>query len=82
MTLQDLASELRAFVRRRPSASIWWCASTCPISNSSEDCGLRTDRNGRRQRLTPPEFPDLPSMFAIIRGQANAIEEFMHDRFA
>jgi hypothetical protein len=27
-------------------------------------------------------FPDLPSTFAIIRGQANAIEEFMNDRFS
>ncbi len=45
------------------------------------DCTLTVTQDDAHDPDVTFHFPDLPSTFAIIRGQANAIEEFMHDRF-
>ncbi len=77
---------VHGFDRKRPSASTCSCASTCPISNHlvAENRRLRVDGDGRRcdAGRHVSDFRIYRSTFAIIRGQANAIEEFMNDRFS
>jgi putative sterol carrier protein len=85
MTLQDLARELRA--RFRPEAAVGVdMVVRLDVSDQQHlllriaDCTLTVTQDDATPDVTF-HFPDLPSTFAIIRGQANAIEEFMHDRF-
>jgi putative sterol carrier protein len=85
MTLPDLARELRA--RFRPEAAIGVdMVVRLDVSDQQHlvlkiaDCALTVTDNDATPDVTF-KFPDLPSTFAIIRGQANAIEEFMNDRF-
>ncbi len=85
MTIQDLARELST--RFRPEAAIGVdMVVRLDVSDQQRlvlkiaNCTLTV----ADERTIPDvtfQFPDLPSTFAIIRGQANAIEEFMHDRF-
>ena len=85
MTIQDLARELRA--RFRPEAAVGVdMVVRLDVSDQQclvlkiADCALTVTDDDAMPDVTF-RFPDLPSTFAIIRGQANAIEEFMNDRF-
>jgi len=85
MTIQDLARELRA--RFRPEAAVGVdMVVRLDVSDQQHlvlkiaNCALTVTDNNATPDVTFT-FPDLPSTFAIIRGQANAIEEFMNDRF-
>lgn len=85
MTPQDLANELRA--RFRPEAAVGIDMLVRLDVSDHEHLLLRVADG----RLTVSEdtqvpdvtfrFADLPTTVALIRGQANAIDAFMHGRF-
>ena len=85
MTLQDLASELRA--RFRPEAAVGVDMVVRLDVSDQQHLTLRIADSALTVADDDPvpdvtfRFADLPTTFAIIRGRTNAIEEFMHERF-
>jgi putative sterol carrier protein len=85
MTLQDLARELRT--RFRPEAAVGVdMVVRLDVSDQQHLIlriadGVLTVTDDDQMSDVTFRFADLPTTFAIIRGQANAIDEFMHGRF-
>jgi putative sterol carrier protein len=85
MNTQDLAEELRA--RFRPEAAVGIdMIVRLDVSDDEhlllcvEDGTLTVTRGTQTPDVTF-RFADLPTTIALIRGQANAIDAFMHGRF-
>ncbi len=85
MTLTDLANELR--MRFRPEAAIG-VDMRIRLDVSNEEHLLLRVADGALTVTDGPETPDVAFQFAdlatavaIIRGEANAIDAFMHGRF-
>ena len=85
MNTQDLADELRA--RFRPEAAVGIdMIVRLDISDDEHlllcvEDGTLTVTNGAQTPDVTFRFADLPTTIALIRGQANAIDAFMHGRF-
>lgn len=85
MTPQELADELR--VRFRPEAALG-IDMLVRLDVSDDEYLLLRIADGVLTVTQDPQAPDvtfrfadLPTTVALIRGQANAIEAFMHGRF-
>jgi putative sterol carrier protein len=85
MTPQELANELRA--RFRPEAAVG-IDMLVRLDVSEQEYLLLRIADGAltvTQDTQAPDvtfrFADLPTTVALIRGQANAIDAFMHGRF-
>ncbi len=86
MTLQDLANELRT--RFRPEAAVGLDMRIRLEVSDRDHLLLRIADNtlSVTHGIEPADvafrFADLPTAVAIIRGEANAIDAFMHGRFS
>jgi len=85
MTIHDLARELES--RFRPEAAVGVDMVIRLEVSAGEhlilrvnDCALDVRRDDGPADVTFT-FPDLATAKALLRGQANAIEAFMHGRF-
>ncbi len=85
MNTQDLADELRA--RFRPEAAVGIdMIVRLDVSDDEHlllcvEDGALTVTCGTQTPDVTFRFADLPTTIALIRGQANAIDAFMHGRF-
>jgi putative sterol carrier protein len=85
MNTQDLADELRA--RFRPEAAVGIdMIVRLDVSDDEHlllcvEDGALTVTSGTQTPDVTFRFADLPTTIALIRGQANAIDAFMHGRF-
>lgn len=85
MNTQELADELRA--RFRPEAAVGIdMIVRLDVSDDEHlllcvEDGTLTVTHGTQTPDVTFRFADLPTTIALIRGQANAIDAFMHGRF-